>query len=1155
MNFYLDRFFSPVREAFEPAASLPGTYNVGLVALSVFIAILAAVVALSTSARIAAARSNSARAAWLVAGGGCMGGGIWGMHFVGMLAFSLPCGISYDPLITLVSMIPGMLASTVSLLVISRGDRITLGGLTIGAVLQGGGIGAMHYAGMAAMRLDAVLLYDIPMVALSVLVAVVLAFVSLSILFLLRNIRPLHRLAVPVAAIVMGCSVAGMHYIAMQAALFFPIVSVLGPIDTFAPTTMAVIITLLVACFGAATLAAAFAGRQFETASVLRDEVDRRTMLEQQARADHARLQAIMDNVDAAIVTIDERGTILHWSPGAERIFGYQTDEAQGRNISSMMPKEEADKHDGHLADFLTIGKKSIIGVGREVTGLRKDGSTVPLELAISDARLEGRTLFIGILHDITERKRNHAELVKAREEAEAANKAKSLFLANMSHEIRTPLNPIIGMAHLLQKTGLNRLQAGYVGKIQQSGKHLLRIINDILDFSKVEAGELILEETNFELDEILESISSVVSEHSAEKNIELIFDIPTDIPRDFRGDPLRLSQILINFASNAVKFTEAGEVCISVKLLRRTEETGHLKFLVRDTGIGITPEQQQKLFRSFQQADESTTRKFGGTGLGLAISERLAHLMGGRVGLESEPGKGSTFWLDLELRLGDRTGVQRPSNPDLRGRRVLVIEDNASANQALCEMLRSMSFEVDSVDNGQAAIDRVRQGSRYDLVFADWRMPGLDGIETIRRIREESPPGEVPGFVLATAYGRDDVMKAAADAEIDEVLVKPLNPSQLLNSALRVLGPETGGFDITRQGGTEQPSTTFLGKQRILVVEDNPLNRDVAIGLLRSFGADTEVAENGAEALDRLEQRQFDAVLMDVQMPVMDGYTATREIRRRYPELELPIIAMTANALSGDRERCLEAGMDDHVAKPIDPDRLCAVLAAHLKIAAPAPEDIRPSDEMLSAAAEFRLHDSIDVASGLGRVLGDKKRYLGLLRRFLDGQSTVAARIAEALAVEDYATAELEAHTARSVAANIGAMAVSESAGAVEQAIRLRTSRTELGVLLDRFVNVLAPVLESLASTDLENPESEVDAESEATEEGREVLGDLISLLVDDNADAQELFTVKRGLLRPFFDVSTFTELSEAINSFDLERAHRICANTQLTAPEGGTA
>ncbi|WP_420403632.1 response regulator [Nisaea sp.] len=1140
---------------FDPSSAYTGTYSPGLVALSVFIAILAAVVALSTSPRIAAARSTRARVAWLVAGGGCMGGGIWGMHFVGMLAFSLPCGISYDPLITLASMVPGMLASAVSLLVISRGDRITVGGLMIGAVLQGGGIGAMHYAGMAAMRLDAVLLYDIPTVALSVLVAVVLAFVSLSILFLLRNFKHLRSFAVPVAAIIMGCSVAGMHYTAMQAALFFPIVSVLGPVDTFAPTTMAIIVTLLVTCFGAATLAAAFAGRQFETASVLRDEVERRTLLEREARADHARLQAIMDNVEAAIVTIDENGTILHWSPGAESVFGYQTDEALGRNISSMMPREEADKHDAYIGNYLRTGQKKIIGIGREVTGLRKDGSTVPLELAISEARLEGRTLFIGILHDITERKRNHEELVLAREEAEAANKAKSLFLANMSHEIRTPLNPIIGMAHLLQKTGLDRLQAGYVGKIQQSGKHLLRIINDILDFSKVEAGELVLEETNFELNEVLESISSVVSEQSAEKNIELIFDIPTDIPREFRGDPLRLSQILINFASNAVKFTEAGEVCISLKLLERTEETAHLRFLVRDTGIGISPEQQRKLFRSFQQADESTTRRFGGTGLGLAISQRLAQLMGGRVGLESEPGKGSTFWLDLELELGDCTGLHHRSNPDLRGRRVLVIEDNASANQALCEMLRSMSFEVDSVDNGQAAIDRIRQGSRYDLVFADWRMPGLDGIETIRRMRAESPSGEVPGFVLATAYGRDDVMKAAADAKIDEVLVKPLNPSQLLNSALRVLRPEDEALDISRQGGTEQPSTTFLGKQRILVVEDNPLNRDVAIGLLRSFGAETEVAENGAEALSRLEQRRFDAVLMDVQMPVMDGYAATREIRRRYPDLELPVIAMTANALSGDRERCLEAGMDDHVAKPIDPDNLCAVLAAHLEIETPAPEDIRPSDEMLSTAPALHLHDSIDVAAGLGRVLGDRTQYLGLLRRFLDGQSSVAARITEALDAEDYATAELEAHSARSVAANIGAMSVSECAGDLEQAIRARAGRAELAPLLDRFETLLAPVLGSLASADLGGSVSRGVAGSDVTGEGRAVLDELTSLLGDDNADAQELFTVNRSLLRPFFDVSTFTELAEAIDSFDLERAHRLCTDTQLTASEGGAA
>lgn len=1151
MNLYLDRFFSPIQEAFEPANALPGTYSPGLVALSVFIAIMAAIVALSTSARIAAAKSNRARAAWLTAGGGCMGGGIWGMHFVGMLAFSLPCGISYDPLITLASMLPGMLASTVSLLVISRGDRITFRELSIGAVLQGGGIGAMHYAGMAAMRLDAMLLYDVYTVALSVLVAIVLAFVSLGVLVLLRSVDAFRPLAIPVAAIVMGCSVAGMHYTAMQAALFFPLTNVLGTESTLDPTTMAIVITLLVVCFGAATLAAAFAGRQFETASELRQEIDRRAALELDARANHARLQAIMDNVNAGIVTINQQGTILHWSPGATATFGYTLEEVLGQNISMIMPAEHADNHDGYLAHYLRTGERKIIGIGREVTGRRKDGSPVPIDLAISETQLEGKPLYIGVMSDITERKQNHAELVQAREEAEAANKAKSLFLANMSHEIRTPLNPIIGMAHLLQKTNLDRIQSEYARKIHQSGGHLLKIINDILDFSKVEAGELVLEETDFELDEILESISSVVAERSAAKCLELIFEVPTDLPRNFRGDPLRLSQILINLANNAVKFTETGEVCIATKLLEKSETSALLRFSVRDTGIGITDEQLKKLFRSFQQADESTTRKFGGTGLGLAISQKLAGMMGGTIRVKSEPGKGTTFWLDLKLELAERSSTKRLASRDLRGRKALVVEDNASANHAICEMLKSMSFVVESVDNGPAAIELFRSGAHFDLVFADWRMPEMDGIETIRHLRRENLSGKKTGYVLATAYGRDDVMNAAAEAGIDEILIKPLNPSELFNSALRVLRHDPRETDPKHPSGASSPVPLFLDRRRILVVEDNELNRDVALGLLRAFGAMPEIAENGAEAVALVESTQYDAILMDIQMPVMDGFTATREIRQRFPDWPVPIVAMTANALSGDRERCLEAGMDDHIAKPIDPDILYSVLHRVLGIEGALSHTLPPQNNDSQTGPDFDLHDSIDVEAGLKRVLGDRQEYARMLARFLEGQSSAVQRITEALAAGDTETAEREAHTARSVAGNIGALSLSEAASALETAIRERVDAGGITKRLDRFSAELEPVLASLEAAELSIlPDHQNGIEAEATEAGHAALAKLIALLADDDAEAQDVLAEQGAALRPVLGGVRFSEVEAAIGRFDFEQAHSICAAVETTSP-----
>ena len=911
MNLFLDRYFLPVWEGLSPASTMPGTYSPGLVVLSLFVAILAASVALSTSGRIAAANSRGSRAAWLVAGGGCMGGGIWGMHFIGMLAFSLPCGITYDPLVTIASMVPGMLASACALYVISRGDSVGLLTLGIGAVLMGAGIGAMHYSGMAALRADALLRYDITLVVVSVLVAVLLAYISLTALVFLRQSELLRPVALPIAAVVMGCSVAGMHYTAMQASLFFALPDTTTEPDSFDPTTLAIVITLLIVCFGIATLAASFAGRQFETATQLRREIRHREALEHEARADHIRLQTILDNVQEAFITIDCRGTILHWSPGAERVFGYAAEEAIGRNVTLIMPDAVALHHDGYLDSYLKTRDPKIIGIGREVEGRRKDGVAVPIELNVSEAKVEGKTLFTGILRDITERNRIHAELIQAREQADAANAAKSLFLANMSHEIRTPLNPIIGMAHLLQKTKLDRVQSEYARKIHQSGRHLVKIINDLLDFSKIEAGQLVLEKTEFELDEILESISSVVSERAAAKGLELVFHIPLNIPRQFSGDPLRLSQVLINFANNAVKFTETGEIDIIVGLREETEDRVHLRFSVKDTGIGISEENQAKLWRSFQQADESTTRKFGGTGLGLAIAKRLASLMGGTVGVYSSVGAGSTFWIDLWLEKSDRADPVLMPEPRLRGRRVLVVDDNPSARHTLSDMLESMTFVVDAVEDGPSAIEAVRASPTYDLAFVDWRMPGMDGLRTIQKIQSLAPSLPLPGFILVTAYGRDEVLSASQEAGLDDVLIKPVNPSQLFDSAIRVLRHRaSGATEPDREASAPAPTdSAVLDGRAVLVVEDNDLNQEVAVGLLASAGAHVETAENGAEALEILESRVFDLILMDIQMPVMDGFTATREIRRRHPDLACPIIAMTANALSGDREKCLEAG------------------------------------------------------------------------------------------------------------------------------------------------------------------------------------------------------------------------------------------------------
>ena len=543
----------------------------------------------------------------------------------------------------------------------------------------------------------------------------------------------------------------------------------------------------------------------------------------------------------------------------------------------------------------------------------------------------EGRPMeVVGSWSDIDSRKAAERAIQAAQAELEKANDAKSAFLANMSHEIRTPMNAVLGLSHLALKTDPSPRQRDYLIKIRNSGQHLLGIINEILDFSKIEAGKLTVENIEFDLDKVLENVSNLISEKASEKGLELVFDIePSVVSSRLRGDPLRLGQILINFCNNAVKFTEEGEIVIRAQVLDVLEDSQVVKFSVCDTGIGMTDAQMERLFQAFEQADTSTTRKYGGTGLGLAISKRLAELMNGNVGVTSELGKGSTFW--FTARLGKGAAVPRPNllRSDLRGRRVLIIDDNSPARAVLSNMLTNMTFSADEAASGEEGIEMVRQavkrGEPYEIVFVDWQMPSLDGIETSKRILALPDLAISPHLVMVTAYGREDVLKQAEKNGLENVLIKPVTSSTLFDTIVGVLraDQETNGhvevapsFEIARTRGT-----------RVLLVEDNEINQEVAIGLLEDAAIQVDLAENGEIAVRMSQQNDYDVVLMDMQMPVMDGIEATREIRSDPRLRNLPIIAMTANAMAADREKCLDAGMNDHIGKPIDPDQLFSVL------------------------------------------------------------------------------------------------------------------------------------------------------------------------------------------------------------------------------------
>ena len=775
---------------------------------------------------------------------------------------------------------------------------------------------------------------------------------------------------------------------------------------------------------------------------IFRDVGDRKRMEARVSELLDLNQKIIMES-PVGIVAYKASGECVLANPAYARILGGPLDDVLATNFRQLASWANTGLLEA-AQDALATGQPRHVSAHHQTSF----GREVWAEAFFAPFISGGDRHLLVIKNDVTEQVRINDQLALARDKAEAASRAKSEFVANMSHEIRTPMNAIMGLSRLLENSPLDARERDYVGKIKLSAQSLLGILNDILDFSKIEAGRLELEHTSFSLDQTLRAISAVMSTNARDKGIETVFQMAPDVPSGLVGDPLRLQQVLLNLTGNAVKFTEQGEVVLSI--VKRGEDSDGvvLEFSVKDTGIGIAPESQGGLFAAFSQADSSTSRKYGGTGLGLTISARLVALMGGSITFTSEPGKGSDFRFTAKFGLAPEAAFQRPPATDLGALSVLVVDDNETAREVLVETCRSFRWKAEAASSGAEALQRLHrataEGRVIDVLLLDWRMPEMDGVETLRQATAD-PAITLPGVVLmVTAFGADGVVRAADGLPIDTVLAKPATPSAIHDAVAHV----RGGAPSLADTPTIRPLAGRLAGLRVLVVEDNEINQQVAREILQLAGAEVAVADDGRTAIQVLETGadRFDAVLMDVQMPGMDGYEATGIIRGRLGLTKLPIIAMTANAMDGDRVKSKQAGLDAHVAKPVDVDELIATLVALVPGIGGAPP---PRAEPPPPSTPRNL-PGLDLKTALIRLGGDHELLMSLFDRFVETQAGVAAEIRAGLAANDADQTGRVLHRLRGVAANLGAIDVARLASAAEAAVKDGRDDILAGLLAD---------------------------------------------------------------------------------------------------------
>ena len=829
--------------------------------------------------------------------------------------------------------------------------------------------------------------------------------------------------------------------------------------------------------------------------------------------------------------------------------------------------------------------------IARAVTSWRFLPSDAPVEMIeypYSDelgelviAFNESRKRLFYSMQELNKLNRNLEEIVAARtqelqqskEVAESATRAKSEFLANMSHEIRTPMNAILGMLYLALKTEIAPALRNRLTKAQGAAHSLLGIINDILDFSKIEAGKLDIEQVEFGLDAVLEQLTDAVSYQAEHKGIEFLIRYDPSIPHQLVGDPLRLGQILLNLCGNAMKFTEQGEVELALRCLDVNETDVSIQVTVRDSGIGMTSELQKNLFEKFTQADQSTTRRFGGTGLGLAISKKLIEMMGGRIWVEdSQPGKGTTMCCTVRLPIAHTAQVHQrklleQAGPLLKGVRVLVVDDNQVSLEIMAEMMRFFLVDVSTASNGPAALAALEAatGNPFDLVLMDWRMPGMNGDEVAQRIHNDPNIAHQPKVVMVTAYGREDVMHLAEQAGVDGFLIKPVSPSTLLDTILSVLG--CGRIFKTEESGiadkTNFATSISLAGARLLLVEDNDINREFATELLRSEGMEVDEATNGQEAVSQVQKRDYDAVLMDIQMPVMDGLEATRRIRalaqttggERFATL--PVIAMTALAMAKDAEKSQEAGMNDHITKPIAPDRLMASLAKWIKLPSDRVGQTPASNTLTSPPgsalpADLRAMTSLDASEGVRRIGGKVEAYRKQLRRFRENYPNAIIELRRLMVEQGMQSAEEHCHALKGVSGNVGAHALYEKISEIDAQLKQGTLTNS--AILDDAETLLQQLMQEIDGLENTAPPTHTTAaiaKPLTPDELHALIQRLGHALEYDLGAAESLLNELQASVTGTPMAQDVTSIAALVDVFDIERALKLLNRLQASERE----